>query len=51
MSQSQLHRLVACQDVEVDTVVCRRVRGKGGAPVLKFFVGRTLDCDDPEVSQ
>ena len=47
VSQSQLHRLVACQDVEVDTVVCCRVCGKGGAPVQLFLVRGTLDCDDP----
>lgn len=44
--RSQLHGLMAGQDVEVDTVVRGSVGGEGGVPVLQLIIGGALDCDD-----
>ena len=44
--RSQLHGLVAGQDVEVDTVVRGSVGGEGGVPVLQLIIGGALDRDD-----
>ena len=44
--RSQLHGLMAGQDVEVDTVVRGSVGGEGGVPVLQLIIWRALDCDD-----